>query len=237
MPDEPELKWISDAVPQSVRFNDTYYAQDDGRAESRYVFIEGNGLPDRWAHMESLLIGELGFGTGLNFLETVRQFQIADPEQSRKLLFYSFEKYPLKPHQMAKALSRWPDIAALSADWFKNWDLKPGLNCFTRNNICLTLAVGDATSLLPECEDLFDAWYLDGFNPKNNETMWTERLMRHVFERTRSSGTFATYTAAGWVRRNLEAAGFKVEKRQGYGNKREMMIGRREEDRRLNECG
>lgn len=230
MPDEPELKWISDAVPLSVLYNDTYYSQDDGRAECQYVFLEGNAVPERLEQRASFSVGELGFGTGLNFLETVRQFQIADPEKNRKLLFYSFEKYPLTAHQMAKALGRWPDITELSNDWFDDWRPKPGINRFIQDNICLTLAVGDVSLHLPQCAETFDAWYLDGFNPKNNESMWTEALMRHVFDRTRQMGTFATYTAAGWVRRNLEATGFKVKKRKGYGTKREMLVGRREED-------
>jgi tRNA U34 5-methylaminomethyl-2-thiouridine-forming methyltransferase MnmC len=49
--------------------------------------------------------------------------------------------------------------------------------------------------------------------------------MQAVFDRTQPGGTFATYTAAGWVRRNLQAAGFDVEKVPGFGGKREMMRG------------
>jgi two-component system cell cycle response regulator len=40
-------------------------------------------------------------------------------------------------------------------------------------------------------------------------------------------GSFATYTAAGFVRRGLQAAGFQVERRAGYGHKRHMSRGRR----------
>jgi tRNA U34 5-methylaminomethyl-2-thiouridine-forming methyltransferase MnmC len=38
-------------------------------------------------------------------------------------------------------------------------------------------------------------------------------------------GTFATYAAAGFVRRNLQSAGFSVERRPGFGSKREMLRG------------
>jgi tRNA 5-methylaminomethyl-2-thiouridine biosynthesis bifunctional protein len=38
--------------------------------------------------------------------------------------------------------------------------------------------------------------------------------------------SFATYTAAGFVRRGLEASGFTVKKRPGFGKKRHMLAGR-----------
>jgi tRNA U34 5-methylaminomethyl-2-thiouridine-forming methyltransferase MnmC len=57
--------------------------------------------------------------------------------------------------------------------------------------------------------------------------MWSEELMRLVFEKTTPGGSFATYAAAGFVRRNLQAAGFAVEKRKGFAGKREMLRGDR----------
>ncbi len=39
-------------------------------------------------------------------------------------------------------------------------------------------------------------------------------------------GTLATYSAAGQVRRDLEAAGFAVERRAGFGRKRHMSVAR-----------
>ncbi|MEH0071854.1 MnmC family methyltransferase [Pannonibacter sp. Pt2-lr] len=49
--------------------------------------------------------------------------------------------------------------------------------------------------------------------------------MRAVHGLTAAGGTFATYSAAGWVRRNLEAAGFEVERIKGFAGKRQMMRG------------
>lgn len=70
-----------------------------------------------------------------------------------------------------------------------------------------------------------DAWYLDGFSPAKNPDMWSDALMDLVFDRTSPGGTFATYTVAGWVRRNLMAAGFEVARAPGFGRKREMLTG------------
>jgi len=40
--------------------------------------------------------------------------------------------------------------------------------------------------------------------------------------KTKQGGTAATYTAAGFVRRNLEQAGFRVIRTSGFGSKRHM---------------
>jgi tRNA U34 5-methylaminomethyl-2-thiouridine-forming methyltransferase MnmC len=72
---------------------------------------------------------------------------------------------------------------------------------------------------------MFDAWYLDGFAPRRNPDMWSQELMRLVCDKTVDGGTFATYAAAGFVRRNLAAAGFTIERRPGFAAKREMLCG------------
>ena len=46
--------------------------------------------------------------------------------------------------------------------------------------------------------------------------------MAEVARHTRSNGTAATYTAAGVVRRGVEAAGFDVTRVPGFGRKRHM---------------
>jgi tRNA U34 5-methylaminomethyl-2-thiouridine-forming methyltransferase MnmC len=71
----------------------------------------------------------------------------------------------------------------------------------------------------------FDAWYLDGFAPSRNGDMWSAELMQLVHDRSAPEGTFATYAAAGFVRRNLQAAGYIVERRKGFAGKREMLCG------------
>lgn len=69
--DEPrpagEITWQDGNVPFSPHFGDIYFNPKDGLAETRYVFLEGNNLPTGWQDRESFVIGETGFGTGLNF--------------------------------------------------------------------------------------------------------------------------------------------------------------------------
>ena len=57
-----------DGVPFAAAFDDGYYNADDGLAESRHVFLNGNGLSARMRESRHLTIAETGFGTGLNLL-------------------------------------------------------------------------------------------------------------------------------------------------------------------------
>ena len=62
--------------------------------------------------------------------------------------------------------------------------------------------------------------------------MWTAELFAAMARLARPGGTLATFTSAGFVRRGLEEAGFSMQKRKGFGRKREMLIG--EMNQRLN---
>lgn len=214
-------------MPFSTLFGDHFYARQDGRAETAYVFIAQNDLPARWADGEDFTIGELGFGTGLNLFETWRQW-VVQRKPGQKLSFVSFEAYPMPGDAMRQAISRWPDLVALCEVFVPLWEkARPGINHFQLDDqTSCTVHVGDALDRLNQWEGQADAWYLDGFAPAKNETMWSDVLMQAVADHTAAGGSFATYTAAGWVRRNLQAAGFSVEKIAGHGTKREMIRGR-----------
>ena len=64
--ENPSLEWHDDQ-PFSKGFDDVYFSRADGLAETRLVFIEGNGLPQRWQGKKQFTIAETGFGTGLSF--------------------------------------------------------------------------------------------------------------------------------------------------------------------------
>jgi tRNA U34 5-methylaminomethyl-2-thiouridine-forming methyltransferase MnmC len=223
-----DIEWHGGDMPYSRRFGDHFYSRTDGRAECAHVFLNGNGLPDRWQGQRHFAIAELGFGTGLNFCETWRQWDETRPASGR-LLFVSFEKHLLGVEDIERALGRWPELdpyrTQLAAHWSK------ATSRFVRidfnDTVALELHIGDALGCLPQWKDRADAWFLDGFAPARNKAMWSAELMRQVHDHTLPKGSFATYTAAGWVRRNLEVAGFSVEKRSGHAGKREMMVGRR----------
>ncbi len=222
------VSWEANDVPRSSVFDDTFYTRGDGQAETAYVFIDGNRLPERWPGSDEFSIAELGFGTGLNFLETWRRW-IAVRSPAQQLVFTSFEAYPISADDMARALSRWETLKPLSGMLVSRWREAPGLPVLWQldDQTRLEIIPGKAEQSLKHWDGPADAWYLDGFSPARNPDMWGRDLMQQVHDHTAPDGSFATYTAAGDVRRNLQEAGFVVSKRKGFAGKREMLHGRK----------
>lgn len=206
-----DLEW-REGVPVSRRFADPYYSLEDGLAETRHVFLAGNGLPGRFT--DDFRIAELGFGTGLNFLVTLAAWREAGaPGQ---LEFTTFEAFPLSAAERMRALSVFPQLGALAAE------LSDAPEQILEGNVVLRILPGDARDTLPRWDGRADAWFLDGFAPSRNPELWERELLAEVARHTAPGGTAATYTAAGEVRRALAAAGFEVERMAGYGRKRHM---------------
>lgn len=232
------LDWNEAGTPVSSDFGDVYFSNDNGLSETRYVFLQQNRLPARFSHHDndSFVIGETGFGTGLNFLATMQAFLEQAPQSGNgsRLHFISFEKYPLTQDDLRKALAAWPELGHLSQDLIVQWPL-PVSGChrlhFAGGRIRLDLWFGDIKDMLPQvphrAEGLVDAWYLDGFSPAKNPEMWTQGLFDGLARLARPDCTIATFTCAGFVRRGLIAAGFAMKKVKGHGSKREMLVGDR----------
>ncbi len=214
--EEHDIAW-RDRVPVSRRYDDPYYSLEDGLAEARHTFLAGNDLPARFR--DGFHVAELGFGTGLNALAALAAFRAAGVRGV--LRFTSFEAHPLTPAEMARAHAGFPALAPLSAELLAGWTGRgaalPGLD--------LRIVAGPAGDTLPAWEGRADAWFLDGFAPARNPGLWSAGLMAEVARHTVRGGSFATYTAAGHVRRALAAAGFDVTRVPGYGRKRHMTRG------------
>lgn len=214
-----EITW-RDGVPVSTRFDDPYFSLEDGLAETRHVFLRGNDLPARFA--PGFHVAELGFGTGLNLLATWRAWR--DSGQPGPLRYTSFEAYPMAPPDMARALAQHPSLTDLSAQLLEIWGRSAELET---ENLHLRVIIGDARDTLPAWDGAADAWFLDGFAPAQNPELWAPELMQAVADHTAPGGSFATYTAAGHVRRGLAKAGFDVARQPGFGRKRHMTTGRK----------
>ncbi|WP_102109527.1 tRNA (5-methylaminomethyl-2-thiouridine)(34)-methyltransferase MnmD [Oceaniglobus roseus] len=210
------LEWRPGGVPVSRRFDDPYFSLDDGLAETRHVFLAGNGLPGRFR--DGFCIAELGFGTGLNLLATVAAWR--DSGAPGTLHFTSFEAFPLDEGEILEAHAAFPDLAGISAALGPVWRLRDGT--VPLPGLTVTLVAGDARQTLTRWQGQADAWFLDGFSPAKNPELWSPDLMAEVARHTAPGGTAATYTAAGHVRRALAEAGFAVTRAPGYGRKRHM---------------
>ncbi|MCG8415685.1 MAG: bifunctional tRNA (5-methylaminomethyl-2-thiouridine)(34)-methyltransferase MnmD/FAD-dependent 5-carboxymethylaminomethyl-2-thiouridine(34) oxidoreductase MnmC [Pseudomonadales bacterium] len=230
----PDLEWDAENLPRSKTFNDIYYSAADALAESDHVFIDGNRLLERWQQAATghgvFCVGEIGFGAGLNFLNTWHQWNRQPKEQrgNRQLHYIGFEQFPLALSELERLYENWPILSdecklflqcyqAASRGWHR-FNLAP--------DVYLDLLYGDAIEELSSrslLDGKMDAWFVDGFSPKLNSKLWSPELFALLAEHSHTGCTLATYSAAGEVRRGLEAAGFAVTRETGFGNKRHML--------------
>lgn len=213
--------------PRSVFYDDVYFSAADGMAETRHVFLGGNDLPARWQGRGRFTVAETGFGTGLNFLTCWDEFDRTAPAGAF-LDFISVEKYPLNVAQIRDYLSPWRDIISGRVDKLcAQYPMRvPGFHRMVFDGrVALTLIFGDVRDVMPQITARVDAWFLDGFTPAKNPDMWTPELYAEMARLSAPGAGFATFTAAGDVRRGLSAAGFTVEKTKGFAHKRDMLRG------------
>lgn len=230
----PEIEWEG-STPHSSRFGDIYFSPQNGFAETEYVFVQGGGLRALWEAPaeKNFTLFELGFGSGLNFVATVESFLKTAPSEL-SLHYTSIEKYPFSSKELARALmpfgAKRPMLREITEELGKAYPAP--ISGFHRLVLCegrvfLTLLFGEAKEMLQEVSSSLmqkvHLWYLDGFDPAKNPEMWQEELFHEMARLSAAGARVTTFTAAGFVRRGLEAAGFCVTKIPGFGKKREMI--------------
>jgi tRNA 5-methylaminomethyl-2-thiouridine biosynthesis bifunctional protein len=226
-----QLDWDENGNPISRAFADVYFSNESGLAETRHVFLTQNELPERFAALPPdgrLVIGETGFGTGLNFLCAWQLFDACATPGAR-LQFVSVEKFPLSRADLVRALALWPELKAFADQLLEQYvAIHEGFQrlVFDSGRITLTLLIGDALEMLPQLDGEIDAWFLDGFAPSKNPEMWTPELFAELARLAAPGSTIGTFTSTGWVRRALNAAGFKMKRVPGIGHKWEVLKGR-----------
>ncbi|MBH0006294.1 FAD-dependent 5-carboxymethylaminomethyl-2-thiouridine(34) oxidoreductase MnmC [Psychrobacter sp. SWN149] len=244
-----KIDWQMDdtgnSVPVSGHFGDVYFSHADGLAESRHVFLTHNQLPERLADLaptQCFTIAELGFGTGLNLLATWqlwRQLRDTHPHlRDARLHFITTEKFPIPLADLTHILTLWsqraPELTAPIKSLLAEYPpLIAGchrLN-FSDDNLTVDMWFGDAAESLSKLAlehvnqpaPHVDAWFLDGFAPSCNETLWSRDIFAQVQRLSHPKTTAATYSSAGTVKRILPEYGFEIKKVRGFGMKRQML--------------
>ena len=224
------LERTAAGTPFSGEFQDVYHSAHGGLAQARYVFLAGNGLPERWRGRDAFVILETGFGLGINFLAAWDAWR-ADASRPRRLHFVSVESRPFERADLAAALAPIEELAPLARALLAIWPAPlAGFHRlhFDAGNVALTLLLGDARVLLPQLVARADALFLDGFAPARNPEIWSPEVVRELARLAAPGATLATWTVAGGVRSALGDAGFAIEKRAGFATKREMLAGVRQ---------
>lgn len=221
------IDWSDPDGPRSGRYGDRFAARAGALAQAQAVFLHGNGLPARWRHRSHFVILETGFGLGNNFLATWDAWK-RDPQRPTRLFFLSLDAHPASHQDLARAHAHSPlagAAATLQARWpprVAGWHRLD----FEDGAVQLLLAWGDVLDVLPQWQAEVDAFYLDGFAPRLNPAMWSERALAPLGRLAAVGATAATWSAARPVRDALQAAGFRCERAPGFGGKNDMTVAR-----------
>ena len=230
------IQFNEHGTPVAPAFDDVYFSNDDGAAETEHVFIKGNQLHKRFVECKNnhFVIAETGFGTGLNCakaIEAFATFRQQHPEHVLKRLhMITVEKFPLNRVDLERALQQQPSSETFKTSLVNQYPLAlSGAHRLSFGNVTIDLWFGEAiemfASLAQHSANCVDAWFLDGFAPSKNPDMWSQDLFNVMAKLSAPDATLATFTAAGFVRRGLIDAGFQMQKAPGFGRKREMLVG------------
>ena len=231
-----------DGQPYSETFDDIYYSAGEnervsGEGEFRHVFFKNNALPQRWHENRDFVIAELGFGSGLNCLLTIREWlrHLAECKQDKCLHYIAIEKYPLSPDAIIELISQYPELKEYCDELVDDYPLAVNASHsrhLFNNRVVIHYKFMDAFDALKDENLKVDVWYLDGFSPAKNADMWSAKLFEKIAQNSFSGTSCSTYTSAGFVKRHLQQSGFTVNKVQGYASKREMLVAQYNADKK-----
>lgn len=215
--------------PHSKDFDDRYYLEGLGLYESQCVYLDHQQIFEKNIdHRGPFVVGEIGFGSALNFLAFFQLWATSRRPQG-PLIYISYEQFPMHPSDLAKSLEPWRGQLGVAIDQLIEHykSPTPGLNVFffSQEQIILILLVGEASEQLRLCHFKANHWMLDGFAPAKNPSAWSLSLLENVTRLSAPSATLGTFTAASMVRRGLESCGWQIFKVKGFGRKRHRLEG------------
>lgn len=218
----PEIIWRG-VTPVAASYGDIYYSPEDALGEVRHNFV--SLVQPFFGQQETLLIGETGFGTGLNFLATWNDWKI-NKRPGDRLIFLSTEAHPLREADARKALKPFSELQPIQEELLINWPVGipgPHRRFFDGGDVELWVLQGDAKQELQRQSFQADAWYFDGFNPSENPEIWSCEVLEECARLMRPGSVAGTFTVASSVRANLARAGLQFEKSPGFGRKRDCL--------------
>jgi tRNA 5-methylaminomethyl-2-thiouridine biosynthesis bifunctional protein len=222
------LQFNAQGLPVSEAYGDIYRPAAGPFDQARKVFLQGNGLPERWAGRRLFTVCETGFGLGHNFLALWQAWR-NDPSRCRHLHFVSFEAHPFRAEDMLSYYGNHlhePE-RSLGLKLARSWPVPvPGVHRmqFDDGAVCLTVFFGPVSSMLRQLEARVDAFFLDGFAPRVNPDMWSRQVFSQLVRVASDQATAATWCSAGAVRRALQDEGFLVRKVAGFGGKSQITM-------------
>lgn len=201
------------------KYNEIFHSKKGALTESIHVFIN-SGLKPKLEENQEINILEIGFGTGLNALLTLKE------SLNIKVNYVSLEAYPISKELWSKLDYQKYFDSETQNHFFKlhevKWDKYQSIND--------TFYLKKINTKLEDFKtnEKFDLIYFDAFSPDKQPELWTQEIFQKMYSLMKKDALLVTYCAKGQVRRNLIASGLKVEKLAGPPGKREMLRARKE---------
>lgn len=202
--------------------NEIYHSFHGALHESMHVFIKQGFKYWLEKHKgNEVRILEVGFGTGLNVLLTLKE----QKKYTVDVTFSTIEPYPLSEH-VVKQLNyaqilgeRWISDAfdqIHGSAWEHPVQIQDGF-VLTKHRVKL--------ENFEVNRNQFDIVYFDAFAPNKQSGLWTKGVFKKMYSLMKKGGVLVTYCAKGQVKRDLEGAGFSVGTLPGPPGKKEMTRG------------
>ena len=217
-------------------FDDRYFDVLDAFEEAKHIYFHGSNLIERISSIDSdkpFIIGETGFGAG-RILISLLDFLDNSGIKNINITYNSVELHPITSERMFLILDGFRAKAGSLIDQlvqaYSNFEItRPGWHQLKLERpfgiLTLNLWLGEALEMVQALPITCDAWFLDGHGPKKNPLIWRPELLKEIAQKTKTGGTFATFTVAVAVTRELMDAGFSVEQFPGFGRKRAVLRG------------
>lgn len=193
-------------------WGESYHSKNGAIAEAYHVFIK-NGFEITSGDVRIL---EIGFGTGLNALITLMESSKAH----RQVSYVAVEGYPLaieEAFQMNYGLSLGVDESIFkllhTIPWERAERISPHFSLEKRHLLFENISYNAEMHLI----------YFDAFGYRVQPELWSESIFRKMYNALLPGGILVTYACRSVIRKNMQAAGFKVEKLVGPPGKREML--------------
>ena len=194
--------------------DEPYHSTHGALQESMHVFIKQGLLTVK---QPSVRILELGFGTGLNTLLTLRESLSLNLD----IFYHAVEKYPLTESEY-KLLNYEKVVEHVPKGILHRMHSCPwGEVVQISDRFTLYKEEADFRSMNPPGG--FDLIYFDAFSPDKQPELWSKDVFSIIENSTCRDAVLVTYSSKGEVRRTLNECGFKVKKVPGPPGKIEMV--------------
>lgn len=202
----------------NAEIGECYHSKHGAVQESRHVFIQtGLDYYVQQTGAKAVAILEVGFGTGLNFVQTADFIR----ERSVAVNYVGIEGFPLPLSVIAETGYGETVDAGVWSAYLAAYE--EGLKQEVQIHERLQLHINHTLLMDFRSEKLFDVVYFDAFAAIHQPEMWSDAALGHIAQFVKPGGVFVTYAITGNLKRSMKSLGFSIEKAPGAPGKREML--------------